>query len=70
VYIDSTFAGASGADGTFRNYSGISDMTYTLAAGLTVYKKDNTAYVNVGYQQQWGDNLRDHRGNVNFGFRF
>jgi hypothetical protein len=70
VYIDSTFAGASGSDGTFRNYSGVSDKTRTLNAGLTLYENDNSAYLNIDYQRQWGDDLQDHRANINFGIRF
>lgn len=70
VYIDGTFAGASPLDGTFRNYSGISEMTSSVIAGAVIYSTDNSAFVSAGYQGSWGDDLRSHSANVNFGFRF
>ncbi|WP_157973462.1 autotransporter outer membrane beta-barrel domain-containing protein [Tropicimonas sp. IMCC34043] len=70
VYIDATFAGASSSDGYFRNYSGISDQTRSLSAGLVLYSSDNSAYMSVAYQGIWDDQLSGQTATVNFGFRF
>ena len=70
VYINATFAGASGADGTFRNYSQFGDVTGRLDTGLTFYDTANTTRLTFGYQGQWSEKTVGHTATVNLGLRF
>ena len=71
VYVNATFPGADPSDGTFRNYSQISDRTRRLKAGMTFYGKDGDGYMNVGYQGEWGrQGTVGHTASLSFGMRF
>ncbi|MFD1200002.1 hypothetical protein ACFQ3K_17070 [Brucella gallinifaecis] len=70
VYVNATFAGASGADGTFRNYSQFGDITGRLDTGLTFYDTANITRLTFGYQGQWSEKTVDHTATVNLGLRF
>lgn len=70
VYINATFAGASAADGTFRNYSQFGDITGRLDTGLTFYDTARTTRLTVGYQGQWSEKTVGHTATVNLGLRF
>lgn len=71
VFVNATFNGASAADGTFRNYSEISDRTRRLLAGMTFYDEDGSSYMSVGYQGEWGrKGTVGHTAGLSFGMRF
>ncbi|WP_180900320.1 autotransporter outer membrane beta-barrel domain-containing protein [Martelella soudanensis] len=70
VYVNSTFAGASSADGAFRNYSQIGKVTGKINAGLTFSNTANSAQVTLGYQGMWSDDTVSNAATVDFGFRF
>ncbi|WP_411958428.1 hypothetical protein [Paracoccus homiensis] len=71
VFVNATFNGASAADGTFRNYSEISDRTRRLLAGMTFYDEDGSSYLSVGYQGEWGrKGTVGHTAGLSFGMRF
>ncbi|MCF3973213.1 autotransporter outer membrane beta-barrel domain-containing protein [Paracoccus salsus] len=70
VYVNAAFPGTSPEDGTFRNYSQISDRTRRLKAGVTFYSDDNTGYMSVGYQGEWGRDTVGHTASLSFGMRF
>ena len=70
IFVNATFPGADAADGTFRNYSRISDRTRRLTGGMTFYNKDNSAYMSVGYQGEWGRDTVGHTASLGFGMRF
>lgn len=71
VHINSTFAGASGSDGTFRNYSKIGGQRASLIAGATITSPDDRSYLSVGFRGDWGgDGLVGTTGTMSFGLRF
>jgi hypothetical protein len=70
VFVNATFAGASQADGVYRNYSAIGDVTGRVNAGLTFSDSDNTIRATVGYQGQWSKDTVGHAASASFGFRF
>lgn len=63
--------GASSADGSFRNYSGIDDRRGRLSVGLTLFDKDDSAFmVDVNYGLEVGKNSLVQSAGINFGLRF
>jgi hypothetical protein len=70
IYVNAMFPGASGSDGEFRNYSGISDNTGRLTVGLTVFDNTNLGFASIGYQGEWGSDMEAHAATISFGVRF
>ena len=70
IHVNAAFPGTSASDGVFRNYSDFSDRTRRLKAGVTFYAEDNSGYMNIGYQGEWGRDSMGHAASLSFGMRF
>ncbi len=70
VFIDATFAGASSADGDFRNYSGIGSTVATVAGGLNLSLQDDKYQLGLSGRADWNEDFRDYSAGLNIGFRF
>lgn len=70
IHVDATFAGAVSADGQMRNYTGISDRTQILTAGLTLASATGRVYYGLAYQGLWDDAFSGQTAGLNIGIRF
>ena len=71
IFVDASLPGASSADGTFRNYSGIDERRGRLSVGLTVFDKIDSAFmVDINYGLEFGNNSLVQSAGVKFGLRF
>ena len=70
IYIDAGLPGASSADGSFRNYSGIDDRRGRLSVGMTVFEKNDSAFMDVDFSREFGKNSVVQSGGIKFGLRF
>jgi len=70
VFVNASFVGTDSSDGVFRNYSQIGDITGRLNAGLTLFSKDDTARLTLGYEGQWTKDTVGHTATANFSLRF
>ena len=70
LYVNATFPGASASDGTFRNYSEISELTGRLKLGVSVHNAEGTGFFNLGYQAEVGEGIKGRAASIGFGMKF
>ncbi|MEM1378460.1 MAG: autotransporter domain-containing protein, partial [Pseudomonadota bacterium] len=70
LFIDSTLAGVSEADGTFRNISGFDDLRGQVELGIELYNTDRTMFFEAGYAGEFGSLSNSHSLSASFGLQF
>ncbi|MZQ90904.1 hypothetical protein GVY41_17445 [Frigidibacter albus] len=70
LYVNATFPGASDLDGTFRNYSEISNLRGRLKLGVSVHNAEGTGFFNLGYQAEVGEGIEGRAASLGFGMKF